>query len=285
MFVNDKLMNRLKAQQYVMTKLGLLRSDAKDEDISLFVSNSIKDVKVKVTFDNKEDELKNVMSNAVLSFKRFDDGIISRKVDKLAKDYTYIDTEPLPYYFTCHIGWKFDPVLQLSVGRFQIPSLFDGNSYVWLSHEYIHALKEVNKQEFYLTLKTADVIPILYEFILSDDKNKYNKKQIYSMRLDMIKSEAYTFMECMDLIDSDKSNRELYQLLSCNASQYLNSYYYALLLYDMYLQDSVSILKYIKRVLNHEITTLQMLEYLDLYHKDNDIKYNNGLYEVLKMVK
>jgi len=58
---------------------------------------------------------------------------------------------------------------------------------------------------------------------------------------------------------------KIYEFVRSRLGCYLNSFYYAVILYKMYKETPKKILDLVTKVLKHEMTTLQMLESLGLY--------------------
>lgn len=140
------------------------------------------------------------------------------------------------------------------VPRIKLPMFLNESSYVFLGNAFHHALKDVNVKERKIRDRVAEVIPMFYEMLCSDYEEKDLSKEILKIRLTLLE------------IDKDNSNE------SAKKMQYFNSYYYALALYNKYRKDEnkVLILRLITRVLKGEISTLDLLEMLNLYGMDLD---------------
>ena len=66
--------------------------------------------------------------------------------------------------------------------------------------------------------------------------------------------------------------------------QYFNSYYYALALYKRYKTDKILVLRLISRVLHGEISTLDLLNMLNIYDSDLDYVVSRELEEIKQYI-
>ncbi len=144
-----------------------------------------------------------------------------------------------------------------------VPMVFNSSSCFFMSHEISHILKERNPKECKNVYTLQEVIPMLIELILSFLSNeRYTFQSLVNDRMKILSLEAKRYFEIrneMDYtIEKDKKNAlRIGMLLS---SVYLNSFYYSLVLFQMYLCHPSFIKELIASVLNLEITTDEMIE-------------------------
>ena len=147
---------------------------------------------------------------------------------------------------------------------------------ICLGHEYCHALKETNLKEYRNTLILGEVIPIFYELI--NYENDFLRQKFLEYRLSWANQnqESYIFFSNkLDNISRDYKStcsdndiyymKELYEYTRDYFGSYLCGFYYALILYHMYREDPIYILEYVKGILSHEITTMDMLTKFNIY--------------------
>lgn len=81
------------------------------------------------------------------------------------------------------------------------------------------------------------------------------------------------------------TDKDLYKVIQSRSGEYLNSFYYALVLFNMYKDNPKMILELVRKVLNKEMSTLDLLVNLGLYHKNSDYIFNEELGKIRKVLK
>ncbi|MBQ9019015.1 MAG: hypothetical protein IJ097_01720 [Bacilli bacterium] len=148
------------------------------------------------------------------------------------------------------------------------PRELDKASYVFLGHEFHHALKDLNYSERKIRDRFAEVIPMFYEMICANEETDENvSKEIFKRRLILLNGDK-----------AEETDDIIGQL------QYFNSYYYALALFNRYEEDKLLILRLISRVLVGEISTLDLLNMLGIYEKDLDYTVSKELYNIKEYI-
>ena len=165
-----------------------------------------------------------------------------------------------------------------SVEYFRIPKRLDELSPLWLAHEHIHCLKETNYSEYIDGLIFGDVIPMFLELLLTDNVDKRLVKPFITNRLFLLKNEYNTTQQMKYILSGQK---DLYAVYASSAMQYLNSFYYTLQLYYMYMLDEAKILSEVSDVLDHKKTTRMMLQELGLLDSFQEKTAENLLGKVL----
>lgn len=206
--------------------------------------------------------------------KVFGDEFVLKIKDLLSRIIINRQDEDL-FYFSTYVVYSLndDDSICLDSGRvdsYNIPmdlyefSLFD------FTHEHIHSLKEINYSEYVNSFVLGETIPLFYELMIYEPedilKREYMRTRLYNLNND--KRTFATINDFFDIID-DENDKMLFEHIRSKVGCYLNSFYYAVILYNMYKDSPMKILDLVSRVLRHEITTLQMLEVLGIY---GDIK-------------
>lgn len=215
---------------------------------SMFELNIFKD-------DNILSNVRNIISSA--SFRKHDGDFFQFSTDVI--------------YSVDNKNRKID-LNSSRVDCFNIPNkLFECSMYYML-HEYMHALKDTNYNEHIYGYVLGETIPLFCELLFFDENN-FIKNQLLKSRLyDLYhsKKEYDMINEYINGLDSVSNKKiELYKFVRSNIGVYLNSFYYAIILYKLYLENSDKILSLVLKVLKHENTTMDILRELDIY---GDIK-------------
>lgn len=181
-----------------------------------------------------------------------------------------------------------------TIRSYTLPRSITKDNIITLIHEHCHALKDTNYKEHADTFVTGEVIPMFFELINyeNDELRKItlqnrlhglaNSKDLYLYA----KENKETINKNVEPISLYIPNHSLCDFVKSYSGVYLNSFYYALILYHLYKENSTKILKLISNVLTQEITTIEMLKLLNIH---NDIKGEifeqeiNSLKKVLKL--
>ena len=79
--------------------------------------------------------------------------------------------------------------------------------------------------------------------------------------------------------------RSVYEYIRSYIGRYLNSFYYAIILYNMYKENPKKILGYVSKVLNHELTTYDMLIDLNIYGDIKGEVFENEINSIKRSLK
>lgn len=151
---------------------------------------------------------------------------------------------------------------------------------IWYAHEGIHACKEIKYNEYINACRYSDVIPLFHELVTSLNVNKTIFDEWIKTRFYFLQKNIEMINETLKLKEKDKENNDLYGTKIGGNGQYLISYYYATILFDMYLKNSTLILDMINKVLKGEKTTEEILTELNIINPTDDL--NNSFYSVNK---
>lgn len=197
---------------------------------------------------------------------------------------------PVSNGYACYITYSLDDnnkevdISSGTVDHYKVPIKPDIMASFHLGHEHIHALKETNYYEYIDRFVVGDVITILYEFILADTYPEL-KNEIYRFRLSSLKEDYVHYENAVMQMKKSKDDKDLYKIIATRSGEYLNSYYYACILFDMYKKSPLLVLDIVNRVLRHEMTTRDMLNILGLFHQDKNSVFDTVFEDVKNCVK
>ena len=274
-----------------------------DEDLEVceYVSSQL------LNFDIGSIERGNVISVDELIIKSIDEfrifglGICTRIRRIIDETSIYCESDNIDQLIT-FISYKNDrngDVLVNSgmVDEYIIPRDLYELSIYYFAHEHIHALKETNYKEYQDGITLGETIPIFFELLIYNPEELL-RKELIKIRLKVLlnNKEEYRFyddlfmMYCvMDKSLSEKicenKNINMCEFLRSKIGNYLNSFYYALILYSLYKETPSKILNLVIKVLNHEITTFELLNILGLYGDIRGETFEKELGMIRKLVK
>lgn len=162
----------------------------------------------------------------------------------------------------------------------EVPQAMSTLSVHFMLHETSHILKEMNPYECRGVYTDNEVIPILLELI-----SAYEEKDF-----DVFKKRELLLLDVADLfrkLCKDRNSISEKDFVGFNACYrqcilYLNSFYYSLKLFAMYLDDSDLVIAIINDVLNHTMTTSEVIK---LYLNNDSSLYDEGLREFRSKLK
>lgn len=185
------------------------------------------------------------------------------------------------------------PSIDLKVSRFLTPKKLYESSIYGLTHELVHSLKETSYSEYADALTLGEVIPLFYELISFNASDRVKKDFIRSRLLSLLNNKS-EFLMASDLVTKEEENglsdtnileNSIYQFVQTRIGCYLNSFYYAVILYNMYKENPGKILKLVSMVLNKKITTLDMLEHLGIYACINGEVFEKEVSNIKKLIR
>ncbi len=230
--------------------------------------------------------IESVVSGALGDIKEVFGATVARRTESKLYEIDKRFLYKLPHSFTTDITYSLDSVTKKAIpssGRvdsLNMPNVMTSADRVFIGHEFIHMNKDLNFEEYKLLMTYSDVIPILYEFItMKDDAN-----EVLSARISALGLEIHGYELAAQKMKSGRE-KDLYKVILSRSGQYLNSFYYATILYRMYLNDPKMILDYIRRVIRCEMTTLDMLKDLGIHLVDNNEMYDEQVQEFRRIVR
>lgn len=156
----------------------------------------------------------------------------------------------------------------------RVPAVLTLDSSYFMAHEVAHVLKEKNPQECRGALTDIEVIPILLELIGAyEDQNDNVFKKRECLMLDI----ALLFEDlCKDLGKVKQEDSKSYNACFRHCILYLNSFYYSMKLFAIYLENPDFVVRIIDFILTNKISTREIVE---LYLGDDDCSFDDGLNE------
>lgn len=196
-----------------------------------------------------------------------------------------------------HFNNKVYPgVVNIVPHSYVIPkNVYDIDVYT-LTHEHCHSLKDTNPLEAKNNLIFGEVIPIFYELFTLDYENP-KKIIMLENRLKHLNYIKYDYIMANELIkeeigctyfeydEEEYYMRSVYEYIRSYIGRYLNSFYYAIILYNMYKENPKKILGYVSKVLNHELTTYDMLIDLNIYGDIKGEVFENEINSIKRSLK
>jgi len=219
-------------------------------------SKSLKDIPKQVKSDNNT-KIDNAIEQGILSMSIFSKSYINKLKNVVFLTYNDLTENSFNTLIDMHNQ-------KLYVKEIMIPKKINDVAPIWIGHECIHSLKDINYNEYIEKDIASEVIPLFYEILVS--------KTIFKDLHDIWKYERMnTLLEDKKYYEigknniDDKEDRNTYSYIMDSYGQYLTSYYYALNLFSLYKRNPKVVAKYINKVLKHKKTTLELLKELNIY--------------------
>lgn len=215
--------------------------------------------------DERYSGFNDVRKDALAYFYMFNDAnIINDAIDMLNRvEYYSDDTYDYSMFTVLSNAIKTNTGAYKVPARVIVPNDLKKTSSVFLAHDIAHMLKERNVRECQEINNFGEVIPMLLELIIAYSYEYENTESILGKRSKMIKTSSKCFKE---LYDEYKSNASLCDdkvvLAALNESgNYVNSFYYTLALFAVYLREPDYMKVLIANVLNGKMTTRDLITY------------------------
>lgn len=215
---------------------------------------------------------------------------ISKKIDELVNNTLINQKKNIDItQFSASISYDINNGAVSSIGSihsYNIPQCLYEYSVYLFSHEHLHALKETNYLEWKDSNIIGEVIPLFYELVVSESDDIL-KRQLLKARMNDLFYNGCEFSITNDLIMNGNNEEDinLYLYVRTIIGRYLNSFYYALILYSMYKETPLKILDLVSKVLRHEMTTLDMLNRLNIYGDIRGELVEKELNKIKKKIK
>ena len=165
------------------------------------------------------------------------------------------------------------------------PMFFSQISCYFLAHEYVHGLKEIGEDEIITHYTTSESIPIFCEFLFSyNNGGNEHLKQTFGVRKAMMDDVSSIYKAGIRFIRDYKESKIFYEedvykdvyAYTMQASMYLNSFYYAVSLFDLYLSNPDIVINLVRHILYNDISTYDLIN-LVKQEFDFDSLYDNGI--------
>lgn len=231
-----------------------------------------------------------VYSDAINDLQLFGDVKITRNANLLLNTIKkVIIDEENPTLFTLFSSIKENTGCYYKEANvIHIPKAVADYSSPFLCHELCHGIKDHYSEENKTVKTLEEVVPILVELITAYEMGDiYIFKNVCSNRLNFLISNASRFINSYNMLISgklDEDEKILYRFALDEDACYLNSFYYVMGLFNLYLKDNIIILNYVSKVLNGEIDTKDMIKELECIVTSYDDGYKLGLDKFKKNV-
>lgn len=273
----NRIQRKIESTKFLIDRDDLVIPGEREEEISKLVISSItrnNDWKIPTlknsTYDTEiakvPKELKKHFESDEL-IRRYQEDVIYRHI---------IHQCTLPQqYFTSFCGPQIPWELN-------IPYELDELSHVFIGHEIMHILAQGrNYDEWKYLLLYSDVIPMLYELMQSSDKDEKTKQKIINLRLALM-LEMYNNAFNTGVIERLQDDKEALRYYQMPEKQYFISFYYTVLLYSLYCEDSKTLIQGTSDVLHQKITTQKMLEQFGIFNNLDCSSFEKGYSLILK---
>jgi len=286
--MEKSLRNKLVQEKRAFDILKFKYLNARDRRNANFVGNQILNIQTGAIVVNETISLRDAFLKSVNNMRIFGDEFYGESLKFAGTKFVPICTDPLSFktnvIFTADDDTRVVDETSGRVDHFKIPKQIDATvGDIFLTHEFLHGLKETNYQE-YVNINLADVIPLFYELITADNNVKI-QKDLLNIRIALLKANRNGYMVASNNIKKSKNDKDLYKIEQTFTGEYLNSFYYALILYNMYKNNSGLVLNAVSRVLKHEITTLNMLVELGIYGSKFDNVVNDEIVGIRRVLR
>lgn len=268
--MKSSVKNELLNIKNMFNMLGFELLDYNDKRNINNMLSRIGKIKVRAQVANDVVCLDEVLENSLKYFDMFGSDIKDRIVS-ITDSISYVPFFEKSSEFTCAISYSkgLDGKLNPGTGvvdHYKVPVFFSPISSICLAHEHIHALKETNYKEYKYSQVLGDVLPILYELIITKDDIKL-RKDLIIVWFNLISEYKIVYNRAKDMASKHFNDKDLFKIQLTQVGQYLNSFYYALILYNKYESNPDMIISLMEMVLRGELITIEMLNLLNLYPK------------------
>lgn len=163
-----------------------------------------------------------------------------------------------------------------------VPNTLTEASSVFMSHEVMHILKERNPEECRNINTLSEMIPMLIELIVAFNSDTKKLKEIIYERLTLLDYEAINFISIMKRLQSTDENKKRALIAHLYSSvAYLNSFYYTLAMFSLYIKDSDYVLCMLNDSVSGNLSTQDIIRNVFDY-EDCKTEYSNGLSMVVR---
>ena len=282
----QNLLQSLIERKKIFDTLGMHIMENTDFEIAERMSKLIPDVKPICTFTGSILTDESAFKKSFKYLKLFGPVYIDRAEETLETASINKIFDNL-HCFTTFIQYSLDPDTKEIdknsgvVDHFKTPKAFDEVSPMWLAHEHIHSLKDIHYSEYQDGQVFGDVIPMFLELVIADSVEKNKEKTFITNRLHLLKWECKSLSYVNDLL---KKEQELYRVFATSSMQYLNSFYYSLMLYNMYKSEE-DVIPLMREVLDGRKNTRTMLQELGLLNNYKEEAAKKGVASVIKRLQ
>ena len=262
-----------KVEQIVnrMIDNGVIPMSDEDYSICRFISDNLDNIPL-IKFKDNILDVNQMCKKSINSFTIYEDKLLLERIINILKRIRINDdnTSSNISSFKSNIDTSNKDINNCFIPHsITVPGIFNDLAPLYFSHEMHHILKDTNPSEYKYMLLYADVIPMFFELVQSGLYDDTSKKAIINTRLALI-SDLKRFI---DIHDSRDEKNYITNIIDSKRCQYLNSFYYSIMLYKLYKSNPHGVLNIVKKVLMGEITTDTLIYIFGLCDRihDNDV--------------
>jgi hypothetical protein len=271
----------------VMGIMGIKKYSEDNFKIMEFIMKEFKKIgTVRPSFESAEFTPQQLMGSGLRTLRIYDRSVFERANDEFSSKRFLIMTEPCQ--FNTNVVFSANKETEDGeyvvkkdsghVDHFKISAISCLSDIIWYAHEAIHACKDTNYNEYIDLCRYSDVLPIFHEFVSSMNLNQQIFDEWLKIRYTFIFDNIKRVKEAITLKNNDHANANAYNIQIGLAGHYLTSFYYALLLFNLYLEKPREVIYQVNKVLKQEQTTEELLTNLKIL-KPNSVLNNtfNGI--------
>ncbi len=287
LFMDSVMKQKLVQEKKAFDALGFNCFTDTDKTVSSYVASRLVDYNANASMADRTYQLSQAIDLSSDDLMLFGEDYAT-KVKDIARRTKCIVAYTDDLLYSCQITYNYDAkkkeVVTNSgvVQHYKVPMHISELAPIFLGHEHIHSIKETNYQEYINARRVGDVIPLFYEFVIA----KKNYQEIYktwlNARMYLMSDSKKKYTRVRQIMKKEFKDKDLYKIIATRTGQYLNSFYYALILYHMYLADEKLIMGLVKKVLNHEMTTIELLNTLGIYGPNHKTMFEEELNSLKK---
>ena len=272
--------NDIKSVIERMIQNGVIPMDEADYDRCMFTGDLLDDIPFTI-YNEKEININELYENTLNSFTMYNDKDLLTRLSDLLKSIKIYKDNGFHGIKIYNFRTLLDTINRKDNGFYGvkgivIPGRYNGLAHIYFGHEAHHALKDTNPKEYIFMLQLADVIPMFFELVQAEQYEEAGQKAIINNRLALLKGLSNELK-----VDKTGGASFLQNALKSKKYQYLNSFYYSVLLYRLYKDNPDYILNLVKMVLNGQMTTYDLINKLDINSRSLDYDVHDEI-NVLK---
>lgn len=166
-----------------------------------------------------------------------------------------------------------------------IPSMLNNTSGHHFVHEIAHILKNNNFQEQKLYITYYDVVPTLLELISAYESSPIQASEVFRKKRDTLIKTISIYNIYLRLYEIAKDDeKEQYKILLSTTGEHLSSFYYAMILFYIYLEKPFSILEDVHEVIDCQESTLDLIDEYTSKDENNNENYHKGFTQFNKII-
>ena len=296
----EKLIEEFREQKEVFDSLKINYLYDEDIDVCNYVINHLWGFDIKDINYGNVISLDELISKSMSIIKIFGDNIYLQ-IQDIVSDVSIHSEFENKYDFSTTIGFDANGLGDIIIDSgvvdgYVIPKDIYQLSVYHMAHEHIHALKETNYAEYKDGITLGETVPLFLELIiynpdevLTKELIKFRMKSLLHNKIEyrdfdnlLYRCVSESILDGRLVIDE---NAMMCEFLRSRVGCYMNSFYYSLILYNMYKQTPAKILNLINKVLNREMTTFEMLKTLGLYGDVRGEIFEKEIKKIRKMIK